>query len=121
MLESFGSTIYTISEDYIYKGKTDWLNYFNFLNYIIVFIGAMIYNEVLIINKCGLNLNTRLFLDYKFSQENKNSNYLNGKENDYENDDSEIAVSSNYLIDLNQKNNNSSSDSNRYSSSLNDD
>ena len=69
MLESFGSTIYNIIEDYINKGNTDWLNYLNFLIYIFVFIGAMIYNEVLIINKCGLNMNTILYMNYKFNKE----------------------------------------------------
>ena len=69
MLESFGSTIYNIIEDYINKGNTDWLNYFNFLIYIFVFIGALIYNEVLIINKCGLNMNTILYMNDKFNKE----------------------------------------------------
>ena len=69
MLESFGSTIYNIIEDYINKGNTDWLNYFNFLIYIFVFIGELIYNEVLIINKCGLNMNTILYMNDKFNKE----------------------------------------------------
>ena len=29
----------------------------------------MIYNEVLIINKCGLNMNTILYMNYKFNKE----------------------------------------------------
>ena len=42
---------------------------FKFSYYIFVFIGAMIYNEVLIINKCGLNMNTILYMNYKFNKE----------------------------------------------------
>ena len=37
--------------------------------YIFVFIGALIYNEVLIINKCGLNMNTILYMNDKFNKE----------------------------------------------------
>ena len=83
MLESFGSTIYKIITDYIDKGSTDWFNYFNFLIYIFVFISAMIYNEVLIINKCGLNTNTKIQLDNKFYEENNTINITsNCDEND---------------------------------------
>ena len=44
----------------------------------------MIYNEVLIINKWGFNKNTKLFLDYKFQEEDWNSKIFN-----YEDDDDE--------------------------------
>ena len=69
MLESFATNLYVLIANY-YNGKdNDWQNYFNFLIYIFIFVGAMIYNEVLIINKCGFNKNTKLFLDYKFQEE----------------------------------------------------
>jgi len=37
--------------------------------YVILFIGVMIHNEIFIINLCGLNLYTKLYLDKKFRQE----------------------------------------------------
>ena len=89
MLESFGSTIYNIIEDYINKGNTDWLNYFNFLIYIFVFIGAMIYNEVLIINKCGLNMNTILYMNDKFNKEKEFEDIISNDDANDINDDND--------------------------------
>ena len=45
----------------------------------------MIYNEVLIINKWGFNKNTKLFLDYKFQEEDWNSKIFNYEDDDDEN------------------------------------
>ena len=43
----------------------------------------MIHNEVFIINKCGLNENTKLFLDYKFNREKlDNKNLIPEDDND---------------------------------------
>ena len=118
-LESFGDTIYTITENYAKKGTTDWLNYFNFCVYIIVFIGAMIYNEVFIINQCGLNLNTRLFLDLKFKEEKLRSGSFGNsddEDDDKENNDSGL-IESDYIIDMKPK---KDLLSDNYSSSVND-
>ncbi len=118
-LESFGDTIYTITENYAKKGTTDWLNYFNFCVYIIVFIGAMIYNEVFIINQCGLNLNTRLFLDLKFKEEKLRSGSFgtsDDEDDDKENNDSGL-IESDYIIDMKPK---KDLLSDNYSSSVND-
>ena len=38
--------------------------------YLILFITALIHNEIFIINKCGLANNTKLFLDEKVNEEN---------------------------------------------------
>ena len=84
MLESFAKNLYVLIANY-YNGKNnDWQIYFNFFIFIFIFIGAMIYNEVLIINKWGFNKNTKLFLDYKFQEEDWNSKIFN-----YEDDDDE--------------------------------
>ena len=85
MLESFAINLYVLIANY-YNGKdNDWQIYFNFFIFIFIFIGAMIYNEVLIINKWGFNKNTKLFLDYKFQEEDWNSKIFNYEDDDDEN------------------------------------
>ena len=41
----------------------------SFFPYIVLFFGAMIHNEIFIINICGLNLKTQLFLNKDFKAE----------------------------------------------------
>ena len=45
--------------------------------YVILFIGVMIHNEIFIINLCGLNLQTKLYLDKMVKQEELLSNTNN--------------------------------------------
>ena len=55
-----------------------------------VFIGAMIHNEIFIINKCGLNEKTQLYLNNEFKKENIDNKEIidnldeNGDEEDKE-------------------------------------
>ena len=45
----------------------------------------MIHNEIIIINKCGLNANTKMFLDIKLNEEIKDYILPNDDENISEN------------------------------------
>ena len=45
----------------------------------------MIYNEVLIISKCGLNTNTKIQLDNKFYEENNTINITSNCDENVEN------------------------------------
>ena len=67
--------------------ENKWNNYIYFLFYIILFIGAMIHNEIFIINKCGFNANTKLFLNYRLDEEKSISIIEENDEN--EDEDSE--------------------------------
>ena len=67
--------------------ENKWNNYIYFLFYIILFIGAMIHNEISIINKCGFNANTKLFLNYRLDEEKSISIIEENDEN--EDEDSE--------------------------------
>ena len=68
-LEGFAGEIFVIISN-IKSGKD--INYQGYINlgiHFIVFIGAMIHNEIFIINKCGLNEKTQLFLNKEFKKE----------------------------------------------------
>ena len=53
--------------------EVDWDKYANCGIFLILFIASMIHNEIFIINKCGLNEKTKLFLNKKFDEEKNNS------------------------------------------------
>ena len=76
IVDSFGSNLTDIIQIAI-KGKIiGWIYYSIFIVYIILFISAMIYNEIFIINRCGLSEKTKLFLDIKLNEEQKNQYLL---------------------------------------------
>ena len=82
-LDALGYNIFHMIKNSIEKKNNDWSFYIIFVVYIILFVGAMIHNEVFIINKCGLNENTKLFLDYKFNREKlDNKNLIPEDDND---------------------------------------
>ena len=69
ILESLGNTVYRLIS-YPLRGKEiSWTMYYNFILYIVLLFGAMIHNEIFIINICGLNLKTQLFLNQDFKAE----------------------------------------------------
>ena len=82
---SFLNNIYQIIKNAIKKEETKWNIYLYFLFYIILFIGAMIHNEIFIINKWGFNSNTKLFLIYKLQEEKKISLIKENEDYDDEN------------------------------------
>ena len=69
ILESFGNTVYRLIDDPLRGKDISWTMYCNFVIYIVLFFGAMIHNEIFIINICGLNLKTQLFLNQDFNAE----------------------------------------------------
>ena len=62
--------MYTVFRNLNRGREITWSLVLNFPIDLILFIGAMIHNEIFIINKYGLNLKTKLYLDSKF-EENK--------------------------------------------------
>ena len=72
IVDSFGSTLSVIIQSAIDKKPILWINYAIFVVYVILFISAMIYNEIFIINRCGLSEKTKLFLDITVNEEKKN-------------------------------------------------
>ena len=76
IVDSFGSTLSVIIQSAIDNKSILWINYAIFIVYIILIISAMIYNEIFIINRCGLSEKTKLFLDIKLNEEQKNQYLL---------------------------------------------
>ena len=76
IVDAFGSTLSVIIQSAIDKKPILWINYAIFVVYIILFISAMIYNEIFIINRCGLSEKTKLFLDITLNEEQKNQYLL---------------------------------------------
>ena len=71
LIYSFCINIYKIIKNTIENKENKWFLYTNFLMYIILFIAAMIHNEIIIVNKWGFNKNTKLFLDMKMKDEER--------------------------------------------------
>ena len=72
--------------------------------YIILFIAAMIHNEIFIITKCGLGDNTKLFLDEKVKEEMMLSNL--------EGENFEILKRYDTMIEMEMNNNNEENENN---------
>ena len=73
ILHAFFNNIYKIIKNSIDNNENESYLYYNFIIYIILFIAAMIHNEIFIINLCGLNKKTKYFLHMKEYEEKKNS------------------------------------------------
>ena len=84
IFHSFCYNIYRIIKNSINGVENKWFYFTNFILYIILFIGAMIHNEIFIINKWGFNEKTKLFLNYQLKEEN-----LLNKEDDEDYDNPE--------------------------------
>ena len=76
IVDSFGSTLSVIIQSAIDNQSILWINYAIFIVYIILIISAMIYNEIFIINRCGLSEKTKLFLDISLKEEKKDQDLL---------------------------------------------
>ena len=98
-LESLGFAIYDIITKLISGKEIDWLSYINFVVYIILFIGAMIHNEIIIINACGFNSYTKLNMNQKFQEETKNiDKILSDEESNNEDYDEEKKLEKSGII-----------------------
>ena len=71
LLSSFLYNLYFLINQYIKNYVVSYYLYLKFAFYVILFIAAMIHNEVIIINKCGFNKSTKMFLDMKLNEEIK--------------------------------------------------
>ena len=76
IMNSFLYNIYRIIKNKIKGEDNGYFLYIYIFIYIFLFIAAMIHNEILIINRCGFNENTKLFLDDKVEQEIKENESL---------------------------------------------
>ena len=85
ILYSFFDNIYFIIKNAVNHNKNEYYLFINFVFYIILFIASMIHNEIIIINKSGLNTNTKMFLDIKLNEEKKDYILPNDDENISEN------------------------------------
>ena len=72
-LEKLAEDIYSIIKENSFGLIIHWTRYVNLGINLIVFIGTMIHNEIFIINKCGLNEKTQLYLNNEFKKENINN------------------------------------------------
>ena len=72
-LMPFCKNIYNILKYMIKREAIFWYRYVNFVIFLLVIIGAMIHNEIVIINKWGLNKKTKLFLNEEFDAERSES------------------------------------------------
>ena len=70
-LDSIGRNVSQIIQLAVNSSPIGWIYYTIFIVYIFLFIAAMIYNEIVIINRCGLNEKTKFFLDIKLNEEKK--------------------------------------------------
>lgn len=87
ILDAIGSRIYKIIKSYIDEKNVEWLEYFNFFIFLILFVAAMIHNEIIIINIYGFNSKTKYIMDKKFKEETHNiDNILDDEDIEQEND-----------------------------------
>ena len=80
--ESLGTDIYKLIVNIAEGKETPWYNFVNFGIYIILFIGAMIHNEIFIINRCGFHEKTKLYLNKEFIEENMNDGNMDIEDDD---------------------------------------
>ena len=84
IFESFSFLGYNIIRYNIEKKKVYWSQYISFGISFILFIGSMIHNEIFIINRCGLNTKTQLYLISQFNDEIYNAEDIINESNNNE-------------------------------------
>ena len=85
IIDSFGDNVYKVIYKAIIKEPLSWTYYTIFFVHIILLIGAMIHNEIFIINRCGFQEKTKYFLDIKFNEEEKTQYLIPEEEEDDDN------------------------------------
>ena len=73
LMYSFVNNIYMVIKNLVNHKKNEYYLYLNFAFYIILFIATMIHNEIIIINVCGFNESTKMFLKIKLDEEVKDN------------------------------------------------
>ena len=100
LLYSFLYNIYMIINNSIKNVENEYYLFLNFVFYAILFIGAMIHNEIIIINTCGFNNKTKMFLDMKLDEEKKDYQLPNDDENEVSDNQSTLSQSSILKVEL---------------------
>ena len=90
ILDAFGYNISIIIRNAIKHEHIYWSYYTIIIVHIILFIAAMIHNEIFIINKCGLNEKTKLFLKLELIEEEINQYLVAGDEKEDDNENENI-------------------------------
>ena len=85
IIDSFGDNVYKVIYKAIIKEPLSWTYYTIFFVHIILLIGAVIHNEIFIINRCGFQEKTKYFLDIKFNEEEKTQYLIPEEEEDDDN------------------------------------
>ena len=89
ILDAFGQNLIDIIQFIIEHRNIDWTYYTMFFIYTILFIAAMIHNEIFIINKWGLSWKTKLFLNLQLIEEEINKYLIPRDENEDDDDENE--------------------------------
>ena len=101
-LESLAEQANSLIQDTISGEIIFWYDYVKLGLYFIVFIGAMIHNEIIIINKWGLNEKTHLFLNNESRKETiDNEQIIENLDENYKDEDRESIEMS--YVNMNDK------------------
>ena len=89
-LSKFAIETFNLINDYRLGYDVYWSRFINIGIHFLVFIGTMIHNEIFIINKCGLNEKTQLFLNMEFKKESIDNEDINDSDENSNDEDKEI-------------------------------
>ena len=96
-IEFFGKAAYLIIRD-LRRSQSVYIDrYIDLAIHFLVFIGAMIHNEIFIINRCGLNEKTQLYLNNEFKKENNDNDELINNLDENSNEEEKEAVEMSYV------------------------
>ena len=96
-LEKLAEDIYSIIKENSFGLAVHWTRYVNLGINIIVFIGTMIHNEIFIINKCGLNEKTQLYLNNEFKKENINNEKIISDSDEITNEEDKESIEMGFI------------------------
>jgi len=96
-LEKLAEDIYSIIKENSFGLIIHWTRYVNLGINLIVFIGTMIHNEIFIINKCGLNEKTQLYLNNEFKKENINNEKIISDSDEITNEEDKESIEMGFI------------------------
>ena len=96
-LEKLAEDIYSIIKENSFGLIIYWTRYVNLGINLIVFIGTMIHNEIFIINKCGLNEKTQLYLNNEFKKENINNEKIISDSDEITNEEDKESIEMGFI------------------------
>lgn len=89
------NNIYNTIKNFVNHKENAYYIYLNFAFYAILFISAMIHNEIIIISGCGFSKNTKMFLDMKLDEEIRD--YLVPVDDEYYTFENQITLKENEI------------------------